>query len=320
VERSRARLRWVRLYEQTGDAGLVCRRCGISRPTLRKWWARYQSSDEEGLISRSRRPLHSPNQKVFALEESLILQLRRERGLGVKQLRNELIRHHDLRLSLDTIYRVLVRHGVQILKRPRRWLKGTKRYTRPVPGDRVQMDVCKIAPAVYQYTAIDDCSRYKVLAIYRRRTADNTLDFLDRVIEEMPFAIEHIQTDRGLEFFAEPVQRRLMDYAIKFRPLPPRSPHLNGKVERTQRADLDEFWATIDPKRHDIEARLVEWQHHWNWDRPHTSLGGSTPIEKVCELIDRTPLADEISARYESANERIRVADYRLDTALGQWK
>ena len=57
-----------------------------------------------------------------------------------------------------------------------------------MPGDRVQIDVCKIVPAIYQYTAIDDCSRYKVLGVYPRRTAANTLDFLERLIEEMPFS------------------------------------------------------------------------------------------------------------------------------------
>jgi len=52
----KARLRWVQLYEETGDAGFVCRRCGISRPTLRKWSKRYKELGMEGLISRSRRP------------------------------------------------------------------------------------------------------------------------------------------------------------------------------------------------------------------------------------------------------------------------
>jgi hypothetical protein len=86
-----------------------------------------------------------------------------------------------------------------------------KRYSRPVPGDRIQIDVCKIVPAVYQYTAIDDCSRYRVLGVYPRRIAANTLDFLERLIEEMPFPIQRIQSDRGLEFFAEKVQQRLLD-------------------------------------------------------------------------------------------------------------
>jgi len=74
----------------------------------------------------------------------------------------------------------------------------------------------------------------------------------------MPFLIQRIQTDRGLAFFAEDVQRRLMEWAIKFRPLPPRSPHLNGNVERTQRSALEEFWATVDPQATDIDDRLAE--------------------------------------------------------------
>ena len=59
------RLTWIRLYEETGDAGLTCRRCGISRPTLRKWWIRYQADGEAGLVSQSRRPHHSPTTKVI---------------------------------------------------------------------------------------------------------------------------------------------------------------------------------------------------------------------------------------------------------------
>jgi transposase-like protein len=80
MEVQRARLGWVRLYAQTGDAGLVCRRCGIARPTLRKWWRRYQAAGEAGLLPRSCRPHHSPRQKVFAPQEALILTLRRTRN------------------------------------------------------------------------------------------------------------------------------------------------------------------------------------------------------------------------------------------------
>jgi transposase InsO family protein len=70
--------------------------------------------------------------------------------------------------------------------------------------------------------------------------------------------------------------------AIKFRPVPPRSPHLNGKVERARRSDLEEFWAMVDPKAADIEDRLAEWQHFWNWERSHMALGRKTPIDRVC--------------------------------------
>lgn len=122
----------------------------------------------------------------------------------------------------------------------------------------MQLDVCKIAPSVYQYTAINDWSRYKVLGVFPRRTAANTQIFLERVIEEMPFAIQRIQTDRGLVFSAIAVQQRLLDWGIKFRPIRTRSPHLNGKVERTQRSDLEEFWCTLDPKAPDVANHLAE--------------------------------------------------------------
>jgi len=47
-----------------------------------------------------------------------------------------------------------------------------------------------------------------VLALYDRRTAANTVLLIDKVIEEMPFPIQRIQTDRGRDFFASTVQDR----------------------------------------------------------------------------------------------------------------
>ena len=74
---ARTRLSWVRLYKELGNAGVVCRRYGISRPILRKWRRSYQAEGEVGLQDRSRRPHHSPNRKVFEHEEELILAQRR---------------------------------------------------------------------------------------------------------------------------------------------------------------------------------------------------------------------------------------------------
>ena len=68
----------------------------------------------------------------------------------------------------------------------------------------------------WPFTAIDDCSRFIVAGLARRRSAGATLAFLDQVLEEMPFSIQRVQTDRGAEFFAEEVQHRLMCEAIRF--------------------------------------------------------------------------------------------------------
>ena len=242
-----------------------------------------------GLGARSRRPHRSPGRKVLAEQEALILRLRRERRLGIERLRNELIRRHGLKLALDTIHKVLVRHGENRLQRPRLKRKGTKRYSRPVPGDRVQMDTCKIAPGLYQYTAIDDCSRWQVLAAYPDRSAASTLDFLERVRAGMPFPVQRVQTDRGGEFFAHEVQGELRERRIKFRPNRPRAPHLNGKVERVQRTALEEFWPTVDPKAPDLATRLEEWRTFYNQHRPHGALGGGTPAERIEELAATIP-------------------------------
>ena len=305
------RLGWVRLYEQLGNAGVVCRRCGIARPTLRKWWRRYQAQGEAGLETRSRRPRRSPNRKVFADEEALILRLRRERRLGIKMLRNELARRHGLKLALDTIHKVLVRHGENQLRRPRLKRKGTRRYSRPVPGDRVQMDTCKIRPGLYQHTAIDDCSRWQVVGLYPRRTAANTRDFLKHVLEGMPFPVQRVQTDRGGEFFAYGVQDNLREQHIKFRPNRPRAPYLNGKVERVQRTALEEFWPTVDPKDPDLAAQLEQWRSFYNHHRPHSALGGRTPAERITELTATIPSLEAIHAAYDPSREFIRRQNTR---------
>jgi transposase-like protein len=224
----RQRLKWVAAYRQIGDAGAVCRRFGISRPTLRKWLRRFDADGEAGLSELSRRPHSSPAQKVSADTEKLILTLRRERRLGVRRIRAELRRLYNVQLSSPVIHKILLRHDLNVLPRRKRERHKPKRYSRPVPGDRVQMDVCKIRPGLYQFTAVDDCSRYLVADLARRASAAATLAFLDQVLDEVPFAIQRIQTDRGTEFFAEKVQQRLMAETIKFRPIPPRSPYLNG--------------------------------------------------------------------------------------------
>jgi len=191
------RLQWIKLYEESGDAGFVCRRCGISRPTLRKWWQRYQETGIAGLESQSRRPHSSPATKVGPEEESLILDLRHARNLGARRIQSELLRQNKISLGLATIHKVLQKHHVKPVRKYRR-KKDYIRYQRPIPGDRVQMDTCKIAPGLIQYTAVDDCTRYRVLRLFNRRTATNTLEFIDCLLEEMPFPIQRIQTDIGV--------------------------------------------------------------------------------------------------------------------------
>jgi IS30 family transposase len=143
--------------------------------------------------------------------------------LGSRRIQSELLRLYNFSLSTSTIHKVLKQLGQKPLQASRRLRKGKKRYQKEVPGEQVQMDVCKIAPLLYtelaltrdtratqflHYTAIDDCTRVKVVALYPNQKALSTLAFLEQVIETFPFPIQRLQTDRGEEFMAHAVQQR----------------------------------------------------------------------------------------------------------------
>lgn len=250
--------------------------------------------------------------------EALILEMCSARNLGTLRLQTELMRLYEISLSLVTIHKVLSLHQVKPIKKFRRKVDYI-RYERPLSGDRVQLDNCKLGPGLHQYASIDDCTRYHVLRIYKRRTA-NTLDFLECVIEEMPYPIQRKQTDRGPEFFAEKVQKKMMAHGIKFRPNKPGSPHLNGKVERSQKTDKSEFYATIDINSEDLQDKLAEWQHYYNWMRPHSALKGKTPMERYFELSEETPSSDEVRKQYDASNEHIQNANYKMDLEIAKLK
>ena len=129
----------------------------------------------------------------------------------------------------------------------------------------------------------------------------------------MPFPIQRIQTDHGLGFFALKFQKKLKEYAIKFRPIKPRSPHLNGKVERSQRADLEEFCPTVSLKDPELKKKLQEWQDYYNEFRPHGSLNSKPPWEKWNNPAMKTSYWDEVEAAFDESKERLRLQDYRDD-------
>ena len=104
-----------------------------------------------------------------------------------------------------------------------------------------------------------------------------------------------------------------MQVGIKFRPIKPRSPHLNGKVERGQRIVLDEFYSTVDLSNDNLPDQLAEWQHYYNWHRGHGAHNGRTPIDRYTELIHKIPLWEEVGRRYDSSRERIQEQNYQAD-------
>ena len=108
----RKRLRWIELYQQIGNAGVVCLKCGISRPTLRKWLRRFDLHGFDGLQEQSRKPLSSPASKVTQEHEHIILEMRKTRKIGHRRISSELKRLHNISLSLATIHKILKKFNV----------------------------------------------------------------------------------------------------------------------------------------------------------------------------------------------------------------
>lgn len=110
-------------------------------------------------------------------------------------------------------------------------------------------------------------------------------------------------------------------YGIKFRPNKPGSPHLHGKVERSQRTDKEEFYSTANLDFHELQTvTLPEWQHYYNWQRAHGSFKGKTPMEVVCDHLDNTPIWEEVHQEYQDGNKRIQLSNYKHDLQLRKLK
>ena len=136
----------------------------------------------------------------------------------------------------------------------------------------------------------------------------------------MPFPVQRIQTDRGREFFVYKVQQQLMDWAIKFRPVKPRSPHLNGKVARAQKTVFYDFYVVSDLHDPELQDRLDERVFHYNWLRGHGSLGGKAPIDRISERHSKTAFTEDVEAAYDPSMERIKDANYAIDLQLAKLK
>ena len=77
----------------------------------------------------------------------------------------------------------------------------------------------------------------------------------------------------------------MLDNGVGHEYIKPQTPRLNGKVERSHRIDAEEFYRLLDGIVIDdskvFNEKLREWEHFYNYARPHGSLGGQTPYERL---------------------------------------
>lgn len=264
---------------------------GVSPSTVWRWRKRYKAQGLQGLL-RDRRT--EKPRKISPEVEQKILDLRLSLGYGHQRIAMYLKRYLGVKVAASTVWTILKRNKMPNLYMTRYnkpAMCSMKRYEKAFPGDTIQMDVKFVkAPGktfkrFYQFTAIDDCTRFRVLRLYAQNTTQNALDFLEQVKKTFPAAIHQIQTDNGPEFATE-FSFHLDQQGILHRRIKPRTPRLNGKVERSHRTDEQEFYAkTKFQDFQELQNKLSEWEKHYNLERAHMALNGQTPVERLKEKL-----------------------------------
>ena len=240
----------------------TARKYKVNRQYIYRWRNRYDGT-LESLYDRSHRPHAHPNQHTDQ-ELKLISDMRRRNpNTGIVVLWVKL-RQRGYSRSISGLYRVLIRSGQMAVKLP-----NPKYVPKPYeqmlyPGQRVQIDVkfvpsaCLVGEAkgqkFYQYTMIDEYSRFRYLEAFEEHSTYSSAVFLRHCFEKFPFLIECVQTDNGSEFTnrfnANETHRKALfektceELGIQHKLIKPYTPRHNGKVERSHRKDNEEFYAS----------------------------------------------------------------------------
>jgi putative transposase len=294
------RLKWFDYYNSHGcNARLTCRYFGISPQTFYRWKRRYDPKHLESLEGRSHRPkrLRQPTWSHELVQE--VLRLREQYPRWGKDKLGELLRGQGWPVSTSMVGRILRRlrergvlkdplpNHVSARKRQRRrpfGIRKPKDYLVKESGDIVRLDTLDPRPlpgVVFKhFTAHDVVFKWNVISVHRQANASTAARFLDILQERMPFPVKAIQVDGGPEFEAV-FERECQLRGIRLFVLPPRSPKLNGGVERAHRTHTEEFYEVTDSSFDlaELREKLLEWERIYNTVRPHQALGYLTPLK-----------------------------------------
>lgn len=237
----------------------------VPRKTIYRWRERYDGT-LESLVNKSRKPHRSP--KAHTREEIKMIKnyknKNKETGLVVLWVK---LRKAGYTRSITSLYRMMIKLGIYKKAPRKKKVYEPKAYQEMrYPGERVQVDV-KYVPMrcltkelkekgerYYQYTAIDEYTRLRVLCFAKEHSTYESSRFIEIITKKFPFRIEEIQTDNGFEFTNRlsyktsirdkktMFEKKLEEKGIKYKLIKPYTPRHNGKVERSHRKDQERFY------------------------------------------------------------------------------
>lgn len=292
--------RWLKLHlEQGYSMSEIARLSGFSRDTLHRWKKNYLEFGIIGLSEKSRAH-HNHPKKIDPLVEEKIIKIRKKyRFCALKiQLR---LNKQGIKIHPRTVHKALKRNGLVKKKRRRRKEDIYHKKQTISPGQLVEIDVkyaFKIANKwLYQFSAIDDYSRWKFIKIYEYQSTKIAMDFLKELIKQAPFKIKAVKTDNASIFTnryfgyyrsnrqfprLHAFTRLCQENGIAHYLIDKGKPQQNGKVERSHRTDNEEFYQRYRFK--DINQLIQKQRQYIRWynqEREHLALNGLTPNDMI---------------------------------------
>jgi transposase InsO family protein len=266
----------------------------VSSRTVSKWLARHRSG--AGLGDRSSRPKRLRKPTPMLRQEEVVA-LRKKKFIGCHIAR-------QTGLSPATVSRILRRARLS------RWrdivsADPVVRYERAHPGELLHIDIKKLVRIVrpshrvtgnrrdtvkghgweYVFVAIDDHSRLAHAAIFANEQRSSAIAFLKQAVahyERLGIKLQRVMTDNGPCFHSLDFRAACLHLGLKHVRTRPYRPQTNGKAERFIQSSIRE-WAyasSYDTSAHRAD-RLPRWLHHYNWHRPHSSLGLKPPVSRL---------------------------------------
>jgi len=293
-----------RVLDQGWPAAHVAEQLGISRATAYKWVRRYRAEGEAGLADRSSRPHRSPR-RLSPTVEADILAARATWRYGPDRL------GPLLGVPSSTVHRVLARRGFSRLRDADRVTAAPVRYVACHPGALLHQDHKKLGRipdgggwrvngreqrpnrhrgAGYDHleVVIDDASRYAVVVPVPDETSARAIAALETAAAEfsrLGIRIDRVLTDNGTAYKAQ-FDAAVARLGARHKRTRPYRPQTNGKAERVIQTLLNE-WAYAQPYRSndEREAALPVFVDFYNRLRPHTALGGRSPLDAVNNVL-----------------------------------
>ena len=277
----------------------------MHRKTIYRWREKYDGT-AQSLKNKSRRPHSNPKQHTEE-EIKMIKNYKyknKKTGLVVLWVK---LRKAGYTRSITSLYRVMQRIGIYQKTPSKKKEYEPKPYEEmKYPGERVQIDV-KYVPAksltkevkekeerYYQYTAIDEYTRQRVLWASKEHSTYASTEFLKIIKKKFKYKIECIQTDNGAEFTNRLTtyrdkktlfEKALEEAGIRHKLIKPKTPRHNGKVERSHRKDQERFYYNkVFCSFEDFKSRLKYWEKEYN-NFPMKPLKWLSPNEKYLEYI-----------------------------------